>query len=73
MYKRQELTLTALKPLLSVQVTKEVTVEETIAYATQTEETAALPVSYTHLLVSFLPQRIFVFGKTKRATVSIGF
>lgn len=38
----QELTLTALKPLLSVQVTKEVTVEETIAYATQTEETTAL-------------------------------
>lgn len=38
----QELTLNSLKPLLSVRLTKEVTVEETIAYATQTEETASL-------------------------------
>lgn len=38
----QELTLNSLQPLLSVQVVKEITIEEPIAYATQTEETASL-------------------------------
>ena len=38
----QELTLNSVQPLLSVRLTKEVTVEESIAYATQTEETASL-------------------------------
>lgn len=38
----QELTLTALEPLLSVQITKEVTLEEPIAYSVQTEETSTL-------------------------------
>lgn len=38
----QELTLNSVQPLLSVRMTKEITVEESIAYSTQTEETSSL-------------------------------